>query len=296
MAAPSVNLTGGLRVFDHAVTVGGEPLLTMALYMEGEASRITYCPSGESIFGGHAVQRPPLVDCSLPHGSLSRPLATGERVFFIPCHDSSCEDEDVAAGLETFALQSALRTVNQSLLPQTLADDFMDGGAFIDAWCPKTNTLITCQGELSITLLDMDRIYDLPISGQFYDEVCPMVADFTDVRSSALPYNYQYFFLAYHRLCQCSESTTAPLSTAYWVSFWHAAYEKGAATSRERTTTKQDVFNLLRVMPGKEDEVHLAALLFLWLSQFVFRANGGDDLRPMVFKVASYWPLGSISP
>ncbi|KAG9458263.1 hypothetical protein H6P81_002771 [Aristolochia fimbriata] len=296
-----------------------------------------------------------------PHGYLRRPLTTGERVFFIPYPDSSCEDEDVAAGPETFALQSALHTVNQLPLHCTLADDFMDGGvvqnfhapnttldtplpflfkwttlllgrcsrilrnagvyyvlwasifyysynasvvqAFIDAWCPETNALIACQGELSITFLDMDQIFGLPISRQFYNEVCPMVADFKDVQSSALPYSCQYLFLSYHRLYRCLESPT--LSTTTRVSFWfrtndngvpvhdpwtawHAAYEKGVATSRERTAIEQDVFDVLRVMPGKEDEVHLAALFSVWLSRFVFRVTGGNDLRPTVFKVESY--------
>ncbi|KAG9442610.1 hypothetical protein H6P81_018464 [Aristolochia fimbriata] len=41
-------------------------------------------------------------------------------------------------------------------------------------------------------------------------------------------------------------------------------------------------------MSGKEDEVHLAALFALWLCRFVFRSSGGDNLRPTVFKVASY--------
>ncbi|KAG9450321.1 hypothetical protein H6P81_010286 [Aristolochia fimbriata] len=45
-------------------------------------------------------------------------------------------------------------------------------------------------------------------------------------------------------------------------------------------------------MSGKEHEVHLAAVLSIWLSRFVFRSTGGDDLRPMVFKVASYMATG----
>ncbi|KAG9444889.1 hypothetical protein H6P81_016229 [Aristolochia fimbriata] len=289
----------------------GEMAAPSTLYMEGDVSQLTYCPSGESIFGGHAVKRPPLVDRSPPYGSLSRPLATGERVFFLLCLNSS-ENEDIAAGPETFALQSALRLANQPSLPCTLADDIMDRGivrnlhapdttldmplpflfewttllvgrcsrtlrnagvyyglwasiyqyscdasvvqAFLDARSPETNTLITCQGELSIPLCKMDRIFGLPISGQFYDEVSPMVADFKDVRSLTLPYSCQFLFLVYHCLCRGLESNT--LSTTSWVSFlfrteddvvpvhdpwtaWHAANEKCAATSRERRATEQ---------------------------------------------------------
>ncbi|KAG9458866.1 hypothetical protein H6P81_003374 [Aristolochia fimbriata] len=134
-----------------------------------------------------------------------------------------------------------------------------------------------------------------------------MVADIKDVRSSVLPYSCQCLFLAYHRVYRNLESNTLP--TASWVAFWfrtedntvpihdpwtacRAAYGKGAATSRERTTIEQDDFDFLRVLLGKEDEVHLAALLSVWLSRFVFRSTGGDDLRPMVFKVASYMAAG----
>ncbi|KAG9445024.1 hypothetical protein H6P81_016364 [Aristolochia fimbriata] len=124
MAAPSVSLINGLRAFDHTVTVGEEPVLTFALYMEGDASRLTYCPSGESVFGGHVVKPPSLVDRSLPYRSLSRSLATGDRVFFLPC-PGSFEDEAVAAGPDTFALQSALLVANWP--PRTLQDRFMDG-------------------------------------------------------------------------------------------------------------------------------------------------------------------------
>ncbi|KAG9450164.1 hypothetical protein H6P81_010129 [Aristolochia fimbriata] len=253
MAAPSTTLVGGLRAFDHDMTVGGESILTLELYMEDDVARLMYCPSGESIFGRHSVKRPPLVDHSLPYGSLSRPLATSERVFFLHC-PNSFENEDVVAGPETFALQSALRVANQPSLPRTLADDLLDKGivrnlhapdttldtpllflfgwttlllgrysrtlhnagvyyglwvsifqyscdasvvqAFLDAWSPKTNTLITCQGELSITLLDMDRIFGLPISGQFYDEF--------RIEDNAVPIH---------------DTWTA----------WHAAYEKGSS-------------------------------------------------------------------
>ncbi|KAG9442344.1 hypothetical protein H6P81_018198 [Aristolochia fimbriata] len=232
MAALSVTLTSGLRAFDHTVTVGRESDLTLALNMEGDASRLTYCPSGESVLGGHAVKPPSsLVDRSRPYGSLSRPLATGDRVFFLPCPDSF-ENEDVAAGPETFALQSVSRLANQPLLPRTFEDQLMGRAvernlhapdttldlpipflyewtilllgrcnrtlrsagvyyglwasifqyrcdasmirAFLEAWSIETNTLVTCQGKLSITLLVMDRIFGLPISGYFYDEVSPM--------------------------------------------------------------------------------------------------------------------------
>ncbi|KAG9453963.1 hypothetical protein H6P81_006867 [Aristolochia fimbriata] len=44
MAAPSATLVGGLRAFDHTVVVEGETIQTLALYMEGDASHMTYLP------------------------------------------------------------------------------------------------------------------------------------------------------------------------------------------------------------------------------------------------------------
>ncbi|KAG9442233.1 hypothetical protein H6P81_018087 [Aristolochia fimbriata] len=267
MAAPSVNLIGGLRAFDHVVTVGGESLLTLALYMEGEASRID---SGSL----HAVNQLPLPQ------TFADDFMDGGIVRNFHTPDAKTLDTPLPFLFKwtTLLLGRCRHTLrNASIYYGLWASIFLYScyasmvQAFIDTWYPERNTLITCQGKLSITLLDMDRIFGLPISGQFYDEVCPMVADFTDVRSSALPYNCQYLFLACHRLFQCSESPTAPLSTAFWVSFWfctdddvipvhdpwtawHNAYEKGAATLRERTTTEQDVFNFLRVMLGSSGE------------------------------------------
>ncbi|KAG9453501.1 hypothetical protein H6P81_006405 [Aristolochia fimbriata] len=262
MASPSVTLVGGVRAFDHVVVVGGETVQTLALFMEGDASHMTYCPSGESIFGDHAEKPSPLMDRSRSCEFLSRRLTTSDRVFFLPCPDSP-EREDEAAE------------------PETL-------------------------GELSITLMDMDRIFALPIAGQFYDEISPMVADFTDVRSTDLPFSCRYLFLAYHHLCRCSGSNV--VSIAAWVEFWlcteddvvpvddpwtawYARYGRDAPPYREYTTTERDVFHFLHVTPSKEDEVHLAALLSVWLSRFVFRSIG-DELRPMVFKVASYMATG----
>ncbi|KAG9450146.1 hypothetical protein H6P81_010111 [Aristolochia fimbriata] len=313
MAAPSMTLINGLHAFDHTVIVGDETVLTLALYMEGDASRLTYCPSGESVFG---VMLPPsaIVNSSLPYGSLygslTRRLPIGDRVFFLACPDSP-EKEDEAFGPETFALQSASCLVNRPPLPhifeggvieQTLYTpgtaldtpipflfewtamllgccsrvlrssgvyyglwaslfqyncDVSVVRAFLDAWSTETNTLVMCQGELSITLMDMDRIFGLHISGHFYDEVSPMK---TMLFQSMIP--------------------------------GQALYGKNGAASRGQTTVERDVFDFLRVIPGKEDEVHSAALLSVWLSRFVFCSTGGDDLRPMVFKVANFIATG----
>ncbi|KAG9458350.1 hypothetical protein H6P81_002858 [Aristolochia fimbriata] len=311
MAAPSVALIGGLRAFDHTVIVGDETVQTLALYKEDDASHLTYCPSGESIFGGHAVNYPsPVVDRSLPYGSLSRFLATGDHIFFLPCPGSS-EDEAVAAGSGSLALQSALLAANRP--PRTLQDRFMDREVIptlpdtpMDAPIPflyEWTTLLL--GRCCRTLRDAGIYHGLWASIFQYN--CDVsVPIFTDVRSSALPYSCRRLFQAYHHLCRSSESNV--ISATAWVEFWfrtednvvpvndpwtawYASYGKDMPPPREFSTTERDVFDFLRVTPGKEDEVHLAALLSVWLSRFVFRSTH-DDIRPMVFKVASYMATG----
>ncbi|KAG9444752.1 hypothetical protein H6P81_016092 [Aristolochia fimbriata] len=351
MALLQVALIGGLRAFDHTVIVGDETVQTLALYKEDDASHLTYCPSGESIFGGHAVNYPSPVDRSLPYGSLSRFLATGDHIFFLPCPGSS-EDEAVAAGSGSLALQSALLVANRP--PRTLQDRFMDReviptlpDAPMDAPIPflyEWTTLLL--GRCCRTLRDAGIYHGLWASifqyncdvsvrqthwspakansplrywiwtgfldclylGHFYDEVSPTRADFTDVRSSALPYScaavcfglitiyvgarvqrYICPFAWVEVLVPRREDNVVPVNDP-WTA-WYASYGKDMPPPREFSTTERDVFDFLRVTPGKEDEVHLAALLSVWLSRFVFRSTH-DDIRPMVFKVASYMATG----
>ncbi|KAG9438676.1 hypothetical protein H6P81_021380 [Aristolochia fimbriata] len=339
MAAPSVTLVGGLRAFDHTVVVEGETIQTLALYMEGDASHMTYCPSGESVFGGHAEKPTSLVDSS-------RSLTVYSSCLALTLQRGKTK----LPSRKLFALQRASWLVNKPPLPHLFEDGVVERTLYTQdtaldkpipfifewttllmgrcgsllhnagiyygiwgslfqyscAWSPKTNTLVTCQVELSITLMDMDRIFGLPIAGQFYDEISPMVADFKEVRSTDLPFSCRYLFLAYHHLCRSSGSNV--ISSAAWVKFWfrteddavpvddpwaawHARFGKDAPSFREFTATERDVFHFLHVTPGREDEVYLAALLSVWLSRFVFRAIG-DEIRPMVFKVASYMATG----
>ncbi|KAG9444910.1 hypothetical protein H6P81_016250 [Aristolochia fimbriata] len=125
MAAPSVTLVGRLKAFDHTVVVDGEIIQTLALYMEGDASHMTYCPSRESIFGGHAEKPTSFTYSSRSCEFLSRRLATSDRVFFLPCPDSP-EREDEAATPETLALQRASWLVHKPPLPRMFEDGVIE--------------------------------------------------------------------------------------------------------------------------------------------------------------------------
>ncbi|KAG9450322.1 hypothetical protein H6P81_010287 [Aristolochia fimbriata] len=210
MAAPSVILTSGLRAFDHTMTVGGESVLTLALYMEGDASRLTYCPSGESVFGGHAVKPPSsLVDRSLPYRSLSRPLATDDRVFFLPCLDSS-ENEDVAVGPETFALQSASRLANQPLLPRTFEDQLMGGAVERTLYALDTtlDTPIPFLYEWTILLLGRCN-HILRSAGVYYG-----------LWASIFQYNCDASVVRAFLDASSTETNTLVTCQAAWVAFW----------------------------------------------------------------------------
>ncbi|MCD7460189.1 hypothetical protein HAX54_043038 [Datura stramonium] len=45
------------------------------------------------------------------------------------------------------------------------------GCAFFETWCPKTNTVLTSIGELSISLWDLYILGGLPIGGSLYEEI-----------------------------------------------------------------------------------------------------------------------------
>nr|GMC69269.1 ABC transporter G family member 11 [Ipomoea batatas] len=49
--------------------------------------------------------------------------------------------------------------------------------AFCEAWCPRTNTLITSSGEMSISLRDLYMLGGLPLLGDIYDERIPNALD-----------------------------------------------------------------------------------------------------------------------
>nr|GMC72333.1 Cytochrome P450 71A6 [Ipomoea batatas] len=49
--------------------------------------------------------------------------------------------------------------------------------AFCEAWCPRTNTVITSSSEMSISLRDLYILGGLPLSGDIYDERIPNALD-----------------------------------------------------------------------------------------------------------------------
>lgn len=68
---------------------------------------------------------------------------------------------------------------------------------FIARWCPNTNTVVTCYGELGISLWDVYRITGLPIVGEMYNEFFPPNKI---IMSKKLPCSLRQLFQIWGRL------------------------------------------------------------------------------------------------
>ncbi|KAG9456696.1 hypothetical protein H6P81_001204 [Aristolochia fimbriata] len=252
MAAPSVTLVGGLRAFDHTVVVEGETIQTLALYMEGDASHMTYLPERESVFGGHA-EKP----TSLLSGLFTLDTALDKPIPFI------FESGPLAYG----SLRGSLLPQRWDLLwrlgiPLSMQVVMCIGeSSFSRCPSPKTNTLVTRRGELSIT-----RWTWIGFS------ISPMVADFKEVRSTDLPFSCRYPFLGRTTIIG-PEFGSNVISSAAWVEFWFRTrgdvfvrlMTPGCLACRfwERSPSfervhdhERDVFHFLHVTPGREDELY----------------------------------------
>jgi len=66
---------------------------------------------------------------------------------------------------------------------------------FCDALCPKTNTLLTYVGKLSIYLWDLHTLGGLPILGSLYEEILPEARElvgFDEKRTKYIPRTCEY--------------------------------------------------------------------------------------------------------
>ncbi|KAG8364564.1 hypothetical protein BUALT_Bualt18G0010500 [Buddleja alternifolia] len=89
--------------------------------------------------------------------------------------------------------------------------------AFLELWCPSTNTLHTKIGELSISLGDMHGLGGLPLRGDFHDEVVPTAKQLLGdgKHNSSLSRSCKYLFLAYHQL----PKTSGGILISDWINF-----------------------------------------------------------------------------
>ncbi|KAH0732947.1 hypothetical protein KY290_004532 [Solanum tuberosum] len=100
--------------------------------------------------------------------------------------------------------------------------------AFCEAWCPKTNTLFTYAGELSIYLWDLHILGGLPIWGSLYEEIVP------EARNLWVPMKRgQNTFLGLVNICLrhfIFGGVNQEVSFSKWISFWCKKPQRYEAT------------------------------------------------------------------
>ncbi|KAF3618591.1 1,2-dihydroxy-3-keto-5-methylthiopentene dioxygenase 4 [Capsicum annuum] len=93
--------------------------------------------------------------------------------------------------------------------------------AFLEAWCPTTNTFLTSTGELSISIWDLYKIGGLPIRGLPYKEVVPKTIELTGVdekQERFIPCSCEFLFVAFQHIQEGEDSNPrVPLSK--WINF-----------------------------------------------------------------------------
>nr|GMD01357.1 ABC transporter G family member 11 [Ipomoea batatas] len=174
--------------------------------------------------------------------------------------------------------------------------------AFCEAWCPKTNSLLTSAGELSISLWDIHVLCGLPISGDIYDEHVPNALELTgsDADHGFTPQCCKYLFQAYSYLynrrkrprgVRNQQDEDRSLHVNEWIEFWSRrpqVYDRPILSKNDKrksrpkntqnpsgkipafkgwTKVTRAPFVELGIPPELEEETHLAAYLCCWLCQ-----------------------------
>nr|GMD17732.1 uncharacterized protein LOC105964676 [Ipomoea batatas] len=178
-----------------------------------------------------------------------------------------------------------------------------------EAWYPKTNSLLTSAGELSISLWDVHVLYDLPISGDIYDEHIPSALELigSDADHRSTP--------------QCcgdhnQKDEDRSVHVNEWIEFWsrrpqvygrlipkkrHKRNSRPKNTQnpngkipafKDWTKATRTPFVELGIPPKLQEETHLAAYLSYWLCVFVLPIKATRLIRYTTFKMASLMARG----
>ncbi|KAL2526188.1 PMD domain-containing protein [Abeliophyllum distichum] len=192
--------------------------------------------------------------------------------------------------------------------------------ALCEVWCPDTNTFITTNEEIGISLLDIRQIIRLSIRGDYYEEVVPSLLEL----SNLLLQSYLYLFKAYSLIVD--KKKTDRIRHADWIEFWFQEDDcvpnprkskpfKKAMESKPRKEGQRIVKDRIRrpvvtdrpkeilrrdrshwnssLSVDEEEELEIAAYLSLWLCRFIFPSRD-DYLRVGTFKTASRMAAKSI--
>nr|GMC58035.1 ABC transporter G family member 11 [Ipomoea batatas] len=176
--------------------------------------------------------------------------------------------------------------------------------AFCEAWCPRTNTLITSSSEMSISLRDLYMLGELPLLGDTYDERIPNALDLAKGSHKCCACLFKAFF----HLTQ-QEGHNTYVQASQWIDLWCRKTQKYAAPpprkenkkSRPKAThnpsgileatprwshVSEAPFVELNIPQNLEQEVYLAAFLACWLCTFVLPGNPTATIRLETFNMA----------
>ncbi|ONK63653.1 uncharacterized protein A4U43_C07F17490 [Asparagus officinalis] len=155
--------------------------------------------------------------------------------------------------------------------------DFQLLQSFLECWDKDRNVFATKWGDLSISLLDIERIGGLPIQGQVYDEYVPTNEELEDPEVKhgqplkSLLNCYQYLR---------SISLVDNVSFEMWMNFFfHGQHHKLKSKGKHKSKSFDSIQNFGKNTP-------LAAFLTLWLCKFVVSYDL-TYIRPDVFVVAA---------
>nr|GLL20301.1 uncharacterized protein LOC105964676 [Ipomoea trifida] len=189
--------------------------------------------------------------------------------------------------------------------------------AFCEAWCPLTNTLVTSQGEVTISLRDLHILGGLPLLGEAYDERIPTASELNRSHNSTHFYkSCSYLLAAFHHLSN-QEVDSPHVCVSQWVEFWcrksqryqapPARKETKGRRSRPKATynpsgiidafegwssVSDAPFETLGLPRIQEEEIYLAAFLACWLCVFVLPSTPSHVIRPETFRMACIMAQG----
>nr|GMC60659.1 ABC transporter G family member 11 [Ipomoea batatas] len=175
--------------------------------------------------------------------------------------------------------------------------------AFCEAWCLRTNTLITSSGEMSISLRDLYMLGGLPLLGYTYDERIPNALDLAKGSHKCCACLFKALFHLTQQECH-----NTYVQASRWIDFWCRKTRKYAAPpprkdnkkSRPKAThnpsgileaaprwshVSEAPFVELNIPQNLEQEVYLAAFLACWLCTFVLPGNPTATIRPETFNM-----------
>ncbi|MQL76135.1 hypothetical protein Taro_008513 [Colocasia esculenta] len=173
----------------------------------------------------------------------------------------------------------------------------------------RFNTFCVADGETCLDLWALHRISGLPISGQFYEEVClnDLLRDqSTDAGSYVLSHSFRYLMKVWRDLARCGRDEcpsaskgTVRVSCDAWLRFFYngpfcfhkefASESYDPADYLQLSVTLENNAKYLYAPQGRgwnprqlSDRTYLAAYLVYWLSTFVVPFGEEGNIRPEV--------------